>query len=410
MEGSTRQSLEISGVETIVYSLGSGPPLVFLHGAGTFPGFDALRGLADGHRLIIPYHPGFGESGDDPRIRSVHDYVSHYVTLFDRLGLATLDLIGFSLGGWIAAEIAAYVPHRVARLILVAPAGLDVPAHPVPDMSQISGGELPAWLTHDPAVALGYFPPGPDAAFGAAVGREMGSYARILGDQPQGDPDLPPRLALLTMPVLLLWGAEDRLRPTGQAAAWQRLLPAAQLTLLPDAGHLLFEESPAAVVAAKAFLDANLKDPKAMTVMQAGITRADESYEGAVWNILGQTYTLKQESENAMSWHAVFPPGTFVPPHIHPTQDEFIYMLEGRFDLWLDGQDIVAEAGDLIRMPMNQPHGIFNKSDSVVRCMFWVSPTRSLRGLFERIHNLTDPVEVVRIASEHEVHFLPPPA
>ena len=147
-----------------------------------------------------------------------------------------------------------------------------------------------------------------------------------------------------------------------------------------------------------------------MEDMPAGITRAAEGYDGIVWNILGQTYTLKQDCENSLAWHAVFPPGTFVPPHIHPTQDEFIYMLDGRFDLWLNGQDLVAEAGDLIRMPKNLPHGIFNKSDAPVTCLFWVTPRRSLRTLFERIHDLTDPAEVVRIAAEHEVNFLPPPA
>ncbi|UNC13202.1 cupin domain-containing protein [Acidiphilium multivorum] len=145
-----------------------------------------------------------------------------------------------------------------------------------------------------------------------------------------------------------------------------------------------------------------------MNEMPPGITRADEGIGGVVWNVLGQTYTLKQESEHSMAWHAVFPPGTFVPPHIHPTQDEFIYMLEGKFDLWLDGQDLSAGPGDLIRMPMNRPHGIFNRSDADVKCVFWVAPSRSLRALFERIHNLADPAEVVRIAAEHEVHFLPP--
>lgn len=146
-----------------------------------------------------------------------------------------------------------------------------------------------------------------------------------------------------------------------------------------------------------------------MNAMPPGITGADEGLDGVVWNILGQTYTLKTDSEHSMGWHAVFPPGTFVPPHIHPTQDEFIYMLDGRFDLWLDGQDLVATAGDLVRMPMNRPHGIFNRSDAPVTCLFWVAPARSLRRLFEQIHNLADPAEVVRIAAEHEVVFLPPP-
>ncbi|HWK44235.1 MAG TPA: cupin domain-containing protein [Stellaceae bacterium] len=144
--------------------------------------------------------------------------------------------------------------------------------------------------------------------------------------------------------------------------------------------------------------------------MSPGVTPAKEALDGAIWSILGQTYTLKQHSENSMAWDAVFPPGTFVPPHVHPTQEEFILMIEGRFDLLIDGREMQARAGDLIRLPMGLPHGIFNKTDSPVHCFFWVSPAQRLRQLFERIHNVPDPAEVVRIAAEHDVHFLPPPA
>src|SRR5216684_4480153 len=84
-----------------------------------------------------------------------------------------------------------------------------------------------------------------------------------------------------------------------------------------------------------------------MQALTPGITKAGTGIDGIAWNILGQTYVPKQVSENSFSWHATFPPGTFVPPHIHPTQDEFIYMFEGRFDLLLDGKDFVATAGDL---------------------------------------------------------------
>ena len=66
-----------------------------------------------------------------------------------------------------------------------------------------------------------------------------------------------------------------------------------------------------------------------MSAMTGGVTKAGTGMDGIVWNILGQTYVPKQVCENSFSWHATFPPGTFVPPHIHPTQDEFIYMLEG---------------------------------------------------------------------------------
>jgi len=147
-----------------------------------------------------------------------------------------------------------------------------------------------------------------------------------------------------------------------------------------------------------------------MIVMPAGITGTAEGFNGTVWSILGQTYTLKQCSDDSMAWHALFPAGTFVPPHVHPTQDEFIYVLAGRYDLWLDGKEHVATAGDLVRMPKGVPHGIFNKSGGDATSLFWVAPTRSLKALFERIHNVPDPAEVIRIAAEHEVDFLPPPA
>ena len=147
-----------------------------------------------------------------------------------------------------------------------------------------------------------------------------------------------------------------------------------------------------------------------MIEMPAGITAAEDAFDDAVWEILGQTYSLKQVSPDSMAWHAKFPPGTFVPPHVHPTQDEFVYVLSGRYDLWLDGKEFVAKAGDLVRMPKGLAHGIFNKSDADATSLFWVAPTRSLKELFERIHNVPDPAEVVRIAAEHEVDFLPPPA
>jgi quercetin dioxygenase-like cupin family protein len=141
----------------------------------------------------------------------------------------------------------------------------------------------------------------------------------------------------------------------------------------------------------------------------AGITRANEGIQGITWSILGQTYMPKSLTDQSFSWHATFPPGTFVPPHIHPTQDEFIYMFEGRFDLVLDGQAANASAGDLIRLPRGIPHGLFNNSQANITCLFWVSPTRRLWDLFQAIDNLPDPAEVVRLAGLHEVNFLPPP-
>lgn len=146
--------------------------------------------------------------------------------------------------------------------------------------------------------------------------------------------------------------------------------------------------------------------------MSAGITRVTEGIDNIAWNILGQTYVPKSLSERSMSWHATLPQGTFVPPHIHPTQDEFIYVLEGRFDLILDGAEAFAEPGDTIRLPMGLPHGIFNKTDRTIKCLFWVAPTRRLYDLFWKLHALgptANPADVVATSAQHEVDFLPPP-
>ena len=142
-----------------------------------------------------------------------------------------------------------------------------------------------------------------------------------------------------------------------------------------------------------------------------GITRANEGIQGISWNILGQTYVPKNRTEHCFSWHATLPPDTFVPPHIHPDQDEYLYMLEGRLDFMLDGADEFATAGDLVRLPMGMPHGIFNKSEQIAKTLFWVSPTRRLYDLFWGIHNMKqqNPEDVVKLAAEHNIHFLPPP-
>ena len=148
-----------------------------------------------------------------------------------------------------------------------------------------------------------------------------------------------------------------------------------------------------------------------MTIHEsAGVTPAGQGLDGVSWNILGQTYKPVQHSMASFAFDTLFPPGTFVPPHVHPAQDEYIRVLEGKFDLWLDGAETTAVAGDLVRLPRGGAHGIFNKSGADVRALFWVAPALDLHGLFHRLNGLTDPAEVVRISATHGVNFLPPPA
>ena len=148
-----------------------------------------------------------------------------------------------------------------------------------------------------------------------------------------------------------------------------------------------------------------------MQSMPPGVTEAGKGMDDISWNILGQTYVPKQLCQDSFSWHAFMPAGTFVPPHIHPEQDEFIYMLEGRLDLILDGDEDYAEPGDLIRLPRGIPHGLFSNGPRPVKCLFWVTPSRRLYDLFWQLNNMgeADPAEIVAMSAKHEIDFLPPP-
>ena len=143
--------------------------------------------------------------------------------------------------------------------------------------------------------------------------------------------------------------------------------------------------------------------------MDLGITKMDEAFGDKAWNVVGHTYTPKLLSPNVFVWHAHIPDETFVPPHIHPTQDEWICMLTGNLEVEFGGDVHKAGPGDTIRMPMGIAHGIFNRSGVEATCLFGVAPSRKLFDLFGALDGLTDPAELVRISAEHEVDFLPPP-
>lgn len=138
------------------------------------------------------------------------------------------------------------------------------------------------------------------------------------------------------------------------------------------------------------------------------ITRANTSLDSVSWNILGQVYVPKQVSDDSFSWHATFPVETFVPPHVHPHQDEYIFVLDGSIDLLLGGRRTSASAGDLVRMPRGIPHAFFNNSGEPVTALFWAAPAGKLLDLYRRIHNMASPSEVVAVARDYDVVFLPP--
>ena len=144
--------------------------------------------------------------------------------------------------------------------------------------------------------------------------------------------------------------------------------------------------------------------------MSKGVTKASEALDGISWNVVGHTYKPKLHTPNAFIWHAHIPPDTFVPPHTHPTQDEWIVMLEGALEVEFSGDVHNAGPGDTVRMPMGETHAIFNRSGKDAICLFGVAPSRKLFDLFIALDGVTDPAELVRLSALHEVDFLPPDA
>ncbi|MEM7566202.1 MAG: cupin domain-containing protein [Pseudomonadota bacterium] len=143
--------------------------------------------------------------------------------------------------------------------------------------------------------------------------------------------------------------------------------------------------------------------------LEHGVSAASDSFKDEPWNVVGHTYTPKILSDNIFLWHAVLPAETFVPPHIHNSQDEWIHVLEGTLEVEFGGETHTAKAGDVVRMPQGEPHGIFNRSGAEAKAMFGVSPAGELFQLFQELNGVTDPAELVRLSAARDVDFLPPP-
>jgi pimeloyl-ACP methyl ester carboxylesterase len=249
-----RQTLAINGIDTVVLRAGSGDPLLYLHGAGTATRFDFMEPWTKRFEVIVPFHPGFGESADDPAVTEIHDFVLHYLELFEALDLPRFNLVGQSMGGFIATKLAVEHRYLIERLALVCPVGIPIPEHPTADFLAVPPEELPALLAYDPAAVFGHLPAGaPSEAFLAERAKEGATAARVLS--PPYDPKLPRYLHRLTMPTLLVWGKDDQLAPAIQHRTWLKYLPRVETRLVDKAGHLVLEEAPDSLAAIAEFFE-----------------------------------------------------------------------------------------------------------------------------------------------------------
>jgi pimeloyl-ACP methyl ester carboxylesterase len=239
-----------------VFEAGSGPPLVFLHGAGGLTEDSPfLAALARRWHVFAPLLPGYGESEGAESLRDMLAVTLHSFDVVDALGLDRPILVGHSMGGMIAAEMAAVAPREVERLGLIAPAGLWLDDHPVPDLFSKLPHELPALLFHDAALGERMMTAGGDfddpkvlEAFIIRNTRQLAIAGKLLFPVP--DRGLDERLYRIRAKTVLIWGDSDRVIPPPYGDAFRRGITGVELVRIPAAGHMVIVEQPDAVVAA----------------------------------------------------------------------------------------------------------------------------------------------------------------
>ena len=242
------------------YEGGTGPDLVFLHGAGGVTEADPfLNALARSHHVYAPLVPGYGDSEECPEIRDMLDFTLHTWDVVDALGLKDPILVGHSMGGMIAAEMAAVQPNDVTRLGLIAPGGLWDDDHPIADPFSTLPYEMPELLFHDAVAGAAMMTAGRNVedpnflqTYLVTNARQLGMAGRILFPIPERG--LAQRLYRIRAKTVIVWGDSDRLIPPTYAHAFKKGIAGAQLVSIPEAGHMVNAEKPDAVAAAIATL------------------------------------------------------------------------------------------------------------------------------------------------------------
>ncbi len=235
--------------ETKLRTGGSGDPLLFLHGAGGLRGWDPfLAALATSFTVYAPSHPGFETSSGIEHIDDIIDLIVYYNDFLDAVGLASTHVVGHSLGGMFAAELAALSPTRVRKLVLTNAVGLWIDEHPVADFFVMTPDQLAVALWHDPesavAKAMMAIPEDEQAQLEAYLLRSqhLATAGKFLWPIP--DKGLKKRIHRLKAPTRIVWGQADGLVPVVYAQEFQKRIPGSQVSIMPRCGHMPMYEDP----------------------------------------------------------------------------------------------------------------------------------------------------------------------
>ncbi len=233
-----------SKVELVVEERGEGRPYLLLHGGAGPVSVSRFANLLSERRrvrVVTPTHPGFAGSTRPSELNDMKGLARVYVALLDDLGVSDVTVIGNSMGGWVAAEMALLATPRIRQIVLVDAVGIEVPGHPVTDISK---------LTLDEVMRLSYHDPKPfrvDPASMTGVQRSMMAANRAALQVYSGrgtDPTLTGRLAAARVPTLVVWGESDRIVDADYGRAWAAAIPGAEFKLLAGTGHVPQIETP----------------------------------------------------------------------------------------------------------------------------------------------------------------------
>jgi pimeloyl-ACP methyl ester carboxylesterase len=244
---STR-SIPVAGYGTVELSVtekGEGRPFLLLHGGGgplTVTGFADLLAAQRPARVVTPTHPGFGGTPRPDSLAGVPGLAALYIALLADLGLRDVTVMGNSIGGWIAAEMALLDTDRISSFVLVDAVGIEVPGHPIADFFSLTPKQVAELSYHDPD----RFGIDPSKLSPEALRVMTGNRATltVYAGTSMRDGGLAERLAGVTTPTLVVWGDSDRIADVDYGRAFADAVPGGQFQLLRDAGHLPQIEAP----------------------------------------------------------------------------------------------------------------------------------------------------------------------
>jgi len=237
--------VELDGCRTHLRRGGSGAPLLYLHGASGAPAvMPFMEKLAERFDVLVPEHPGYGQSGEPEWLENMHDLAYFYLDFLKKLKLEKVFIIGSSIGGWLALEMAVRDTSRIASLVLIGPAGIKAPGLQPTDTFLLSSQDLLRHLFHDQKIV--------EARLAAPVTpgsidlelKNRHTTARLGWEPRMHDPFLAKWLHRIDIPVKIVWGRQDRILPVAYADEFKKLIPQAEVHIIDNCGHLPQAEKP----------------------------------------------------------------------------------------------------------------------------------------------------------------------